>query len=78
MSIASKVAKCCEGAQAYTLSGGYALHDSGRVLFPAGSVEVCNRNKKGRVTYFRIRYSDGSALAYTYRTNMGGALRLTK
>jgi len=78
MSIASKVAKRCEGAQAYTLSGGYAVHDSGRVLFPAGSVEVCNRNEKGRVTYSRVRYSDGSALVYTYRTNMGGVLRLAK
>ncbi len=78
MSIASEIAKRCEGAQAYTLSGGYAVHASGRVLFPAGSVEFCNRNKKGRVTYCRIRYSDGSALDYTYRTNMGGVLRLAK
>lgn len=73
MTIANSILKACEGSDAFTLAGGYAVHGSKRKLF-----EPCNRlqekRNKGRCTLLLAQYSDGSRLRFTYSENLGPKL----
>jgi hypothetical protein len=77
MSIAAQVASACAGASAYTLAGGYAVHDRGRrELFPPCRVTLEKRNERGRVTRMEGSYSDGSRILFTYAENRGARLSI--
>lgn len=67
--IADQVVTACEGASAFTLYGGYAVGagNAGTTRFPTGAQLAERRNDKGRVTYAKYVYADGSTLEYTYR-----------
>jgi hypothetical protein len=67
----------CEGATAYTLYGGYAVHArSERKLFPGCRVTKELRNQRGRVTRMEGVYSDGSTIVFTYSDNRGPRLQI--
>lgn len=67
MAIADEVRARCEGALAFTLYGGYAVHDGHRnVRFPAGSCIEKRSNVRGRCTYAIYAYPDGSRLEFRY------------
>lgn len=77
MSIATEVATACSGASAYTLSGGYAVHDRGaRKLFPPCRVVSEKRNDRGRVTRMEGTYADGSGILFTFSENRGPRLEI--
>lgn len=77
MTIASEVVTACAGATAYTLSGGYAVHERGaRKLFPPCCVTVEKRNDRGRVTRLEGAYADGSGIVFTYAENQGPRLKI--
>ena len=74
---AQHVVAACQGATAYTLAGGYAVHAAGsRALFQPCRVEKERRNDKGRVTFLRGSYPDGSAVEFRYHPNRGASLRV--
>lgn len=76
MSIATEVAAACAGATAYTLYGGYAVHDGGqRKLFTGCRVTKEARNARGRVTRMEGVYSDGSTIVFTYSETRGPRLQ---
>ena len=67
--IAEEVVRRCEGAQAITFEGGYAVHTglrAGRVLFPPARTLKTTRNERGRCTQYVGVYSDGSKIRYTF------------
>lgn len=75
MNISQTIAAACQGAVAYTLAGGYAVHKGNtRKLFPPGRMTDERRNKSGRYTYARASYSDGSFLVFTFHTQRGAKL----
>lgn len=67
--IADRVVTACEGASAFTIYGGYAVgpNNGATTRFPIGAQLAERRNDKGRVTYAKYVYADGSILEYTYR-----------
>jgi hypothetical protein len=68
MSIAQQVAEACKGKAAFTLYGGYASGYDGKITrFAQGHQEAERRNDKGRCTYARYHYADGSRLEYKYK-----------
>jgi hypothetical protein len=76
MSTASRIRKACEGADAYSLRSGYALHDGGtkKLQFKPGACVEERRNDAGRVTRAGYTYPDGSRLTFTWSERNGPKL----
>jgi hypothetical protein len=78
MTIAQTIIAACDGADAYTLHGGYATsHGPTVCFFPTGHCEQERKNDKGRTTYARYHYADGSRLEYRYSNEQATLKELT-
>ncbi len=71
--IAAEVVHRCEGAYAYTLECGYALHSSApmRTCFPPARNVLERRNDKGRCSLYIGIYADGSRVRFTHNSASG-------
>lgn len=73
MTIALSVKALCDGASAFSLYAGYAIHHEPRAYqtitkhFPPGHQEAIRHNEEGRVTMARYRYADNSILTFKRR-----------
>ena len=72
--IADEVVRRCEGAETFTLQGGYAMNRAlpgGRVCFPPSRTLAEKRNQAGRCTQYTGIYPDGSKIVFNYDSRCG-------
>ena len=68
------------GSIAWTAEGGYACYPDGRErkLFSPGKLLKKRTNERGRCTYARYEWSDGSQLEFRYSESRGGHCHLVE
>ena len=77
--IAEKIIEDTAGAMATTYAGGYAvMYDGAKRYFPAGRQLAENRNDRGRVTFAKYAYADGSELTFWFNEQRGAKVEATK
>jgi hypothetical protein len=77
--IAEHIASVAPTCSAVTLYGGYGMRGAGEyVRWPIGHQEAERRNDKGRCTYARYHYADGSVLEFRYSDRGGATYRATQ
>lgn len=65
------------GATAVTLYGGYACLTNGETFrFEPGAMSQVRHNERGRCTHAVAKFTDGSAIKFTYSDNRGSSFRV--
>lgn len=72
--IAAEVVLRCQGASAFTLVHGYAMHEDARETFPPLKKVIKENRANGRCTLLLGQYEDGSRIRFTYSENGGPKL----